>query len=117
MNATLWYGPGRERERERERERDEVTGSNDRYAIGAAESVEARAVYNAGNALLTDWSPNINIVKDPRWGRGSETPGECKYMYTSNLSFGKYKKSKERPSSSVRCRGPLEPHKQPTDCV
>eukprot|EP00899_Mesostigma_viride_P023005 jgi/Mesvir1/388/Mv11280-RA.2 len=26
------------------------------------------------------WSPNINIFRDPRWGRGQETPGECPYL-------------------------------------
>lgn len=27
-------------------------------------------------AGLTYWAPNINIFRDPRWGRGQETPGE-----------------------------------------
>ncbi|KAL9332317.1 hypothetical protein ACSQ67_001927 [Phaseolus vulgaris] len=39
-------------------------------------SDEARAMYNGGVAGLTYWSPNINIFRDPRWGRGQETPGE-----------------------------------------
>jgi beta-D-xylosidase 4 len=39
-------------------------------------STEARAMYNVGLAGLTYWSPNINIFRDPRWGRGQETPGE-----------------------------------------
>ncbi|KAE9445896.1 hypothetical protein C3L33_22216, partial [Rhododendron williamsianum] len=39
-------------------------------------STEARAMYNVGLAGLTYWSPNINIVRDPRWGRIQETPGE-----------------------------------------
>ena len=29
---------------------------------------------------LTFWSPNINIFRDPRWGRGQETYGECPYL-------------------------------------
>jgi beta-glucosidase len=33
---------------------------------------------------LTFWSPNINIFRDPRWGRGHETYGECPYL-TSRL--------------------------------
>ncbi|XP_037028719.1 beta-D-xylosidase 3-like [Bradysia coprophila] len=41
---------------------------------------EARAFYNAGNAGLTFWSPNINIYRDPRWGRGQETPGEDPFL-------------------------------------
>lgn len=31
---------------------------------------------------LTFWSPNINIFRDPRWGRGQETYGECPYLTT-----------------------------------
>ena len=51
-------------------------------------STEARAKYN--EALrnndhsryhgLTFWSPNINIFRDPRWGRGQETYGEDPYL-------------------------------------
>ncbi|KAM0948412.1 putative xylan 1,4-beta-xylosidase [Dioscorea sansibarensis] len=44
--------------------------------IGHAVSIEGRAMYNLGHAGLTVWSPNINIVRDPRWGRALETPGE-----------------------------------------
>lgn len=39
-------------------------------------SDEARAMYNGGVGGLTYWSPNVNIFRDPRWGRGQETPGE-----------------------------------------
>ncbi|KAH8489085.1 hypothetical protein H0E87_024650 [Populus deltoides] len=39
-------------------------------------SDEARAMFNGGVAGLTYWSPNVNIFRDPRWGRGQETPGE-----------------------------------------
>ena len=52
--------------------------------IGDAISTETRAKYNALSAEgdrdiyhgLTVWSPNINIFRDPRWGRGHETYGE-----------------------------------------
>ena len=51
-------------------------------------STEARAKYNdaiaRGNTAryygLTFWSPNINIFRDPRWGRGQETYGEDPYL-------------------------------------
>ena len=51
-------------------------------------STEARAKYNALSAEgdrdiyhgLTMWSPNINIFRDPRWGRGHETYGEDPYL-------------------------------------
>ncbi|KAI4366578.1 hypothetical protein MLD38_022439 [Melastoma candidum] len=47
------------------------------YRIGEAIGTEARAVYNVGQAKgLAFWTPNINIFRDPRWGRGQETPGE-----------------------------------------
>lgn len=52
--------------------------------IGEAVSVEARAKYNASIQEgdrdiykgLTIWSPNVNLFRDPRWGRGHETYGE-----------------------------------------
>ena len=52
--------------------------------IADAISTEARAKYNALSAEgdrdiyhgLTMWSPNVNIFRDPRWGRGHETYGE-----------------------------------------
>ncbi|XAR62177.1 Non-reducing end alpha-L-arabinofuranosidase [Bertholletia excelsa] len=48
------------------------------FRIAQAIGKEARAVYNEGQAQgMTFWAPNINIFRDPRWGRGQETPGEC----------------------------------------
>ncbi|KAK3118845.1 hypothetical protein QOZ80_9BG0709220 [Eleusine coracana subsp. coracana] len=44
--------------------------------VKRAVSDEARAMYNGGQAGLTFWSPNVNIFRAPRWGRGQETPGE-----------------------------------------
>nr|GMD52130.1 probable beta-D-xylosidase 7 [Ipomoea batatas] len=47
------------------------------YRIGQAIGREARAMYNAGQAMgMTYWAPNINIIRDPRWGRSQETAGE-----------------------------------------
>ncbi|GJN02252.1 hypothetical protein PR202_ga19584 [Eleusine coracana subsp. coracana] len=45
-------------------------------AVAETVAVEARAMHNAGQAGLTYWAPNINIFRDPRWGRGQETSGE-----------------------------------------
>ncbi|XP_039019433.1 beta-xylosidase/alpha-L-arabinofuranosidase 1-like [Hibiscus syriacus] len=59
--------------------------------IGKVVSTEARAMYNVGLAGLTFWSPNINIFRDPRWGRGQETPGEDPLLsskYGSNYVRG-----------------------------
>lgn len=45
-------------------------------AVATVISTEARAFANAGRAGLDYWTPNINPYRDPRWGRGMETPGE-----------------------------------------
>ena len=66
------------------------------YNVFSAVSDEARAnwnrsdhnifnvpmgvVYYPGNPELTFWCPNVNIFRDPRWGRGQETCGEDPYM-------------------------------------
>lgn len=58
------------------------------YKVSSTISDEARAMYNvnqaAGNykryAGLTFWTPNVNIFRDPRWGRGQETYGEDPYL-------------------------------------
>jgi beta-glucosidase len=58
------------------------------HAVGEVVSTEARAKYNDAIAHgvhsiyfgLTIWSPNINIFRDPRWGRGQETYGEDPYL-------------------------------------
>ncbi|KAK3954320.1 glycoside hydrolase superfamily [Pseudoneurospora amorphoporcata] len=46
------------------------------YEVATAISTEARAFANFGFGGLDYWTPNINPYKDPRWGRGAETPGE-----------------------------------------
>ncbi len=56
--------------------------------VAVAISDEARAKYNEYRRYgstqiyqgLTFWSPNINIFRDPRWGRGHETYGEDPYL-------------------------------------
>lgn len=58
------------------------------YRTAEAISDEARAMYNAAVANdnysryagLTFWTPNINIFRDPRWGRGQETYGEDPFL-------------------------------------
>ena len=42
--------------------------------LGELTSTEARGLQ--GGAGATYWAPNVNIFRDPRWGRGQETPGE-----------------------------------------
>ncbi len=61
------------------------------HQVADAISTEARAKHNdllaknpgGGSAIyqgLTIWSPNINIFRDPRWGRGQETYGEDPFL-------------------------------------
>ncbi|HMO62685.1 MAG TPA: glycoside hydrolase family 3 C-terminal domain-containing protein [Ferruginibacter sp.] len=59
------------------------------YKIFTAVSDETRAKYNQAQAKgednrrflsLSVWTPNINIFRDPRWGRGQETYGEDPYL-------------------------------------
>ncbi|KAH7676325.1 Xylan 1,4-beta-xylosidase protein [Dioscorea alata] len=50
------------------------------HKIGKAASTEARAMNNLGVAGLTFWSPVINVVRDPRWGRTLETSGEDPFV-------------------------------------
>lgn len=58
------------------------------HRIGDVVATEARAKFNANPVGanrriyegLTIWSPNINIFRDPRWGRGQETYGEDPYL-------------------------------------
>ena len=58
------------------------------HEVAGAISDEARAMYNAAIRKnyhaqfggLSFWTPNINIFRDPRWGRGQETYGEDPYL-------------------------------------
>jgi beta-glucosidase len=58
------------------------------HRVATAISDEARAKHHEAAARgvreiftgLTFWSPNVNLFRDPRWGRGQETYGECPYL-------------------------------------
>ena len=58
------------------------------YHVATVISDEARAKYNKAISRdkrgiyqgITIWSPNVNIFRDPRWGRGMETYGEDPYL-------------------------------------
>jgi len=62
---------------------------NSLYKMADYSALEGRAIYNKAIALgrnneryvgLTYWTPNINIFRDPRWGRGQETYGEDPFL-------------------------------------
>lgn len=59
------------------------------FTMADYSALEGRAIYNKAVATgrtnerylgLTYWTPNINIFRDPRWGRGQETYGEDPYL-------------------------------------
>ena len=58
----------------------DIAATEGRAKYNAYSSEEDRDIYKG----LTFWSPNVNIFRDPRWGRGHETYGEDPYL-TSRL--------------------------------
>ena len=59
--------------------------------VSSTISTEARALNNQGVAGLAFWAPDINLFRDPRWGRGQEVPGEDPYLtaeYVAHYSRG-----------------------------
>jgi beta-glucosidase len=72
---------------------------NSLFQMADYSALEGRAIYNKALELgrtnerylgLTYWTPNINIFRDPRWGRGQETYGEDPYLTaTLGASFVK----------------------------
>ena len=85
-------------------------------------AVEGRAKYNAYSAEndrdiykgLTFWSPNVNIFRDPRWGRGHETYGEDPYL-TSRLgvAFVKALQGDEETMKAAACAKHFAVHSGP----
>ena len=74
-------------------------------AVGAADGREGRALHNqpaagsnvsgalSGNGLasIAFWAPDMNLFRDPRWGRGQEVPGEDPVLtseYVKHFSQG-----------------------------
>jgi len=60
-------------------------------SIGNRISTEARALNNKGIAGIAYWAPDINLFRDPRWGRGQEVPGEDPFLtgeYVMHYSRG-----------------------------
>jgi beta-glucosidase len=77
------------------------------HDVAAAISVEVRALHALGRKTgrigrigtgLDTWSPNINIFRDPRWGRGQETYGEDPFL-TARLGV-EYVRGMQGPNPS-----------------
>lgn len=87
-------------------------------------ATEGRAKYNAYSAHsdrdiykgLTFWSPNVNIFRDPRWGRGHETYGEDPYL-TSRLgvAFVKGLQGEGEVMKTAACAKHFAVHSGPED--
>ena len=90
--------------------------------VADAISTEARAKYNMQSSHgdrdiykgLTMWSPNVNIFRDPRWGRGQETYGEDPYL-TSRLgvAFVKGLQGKGETLKTAACAKHFAVHSGP----
>lgn len=80
------------------------------HEVGEIVSDEQRAKYEAFSSKgdrgiykgLTIWSPNVNIFRDPRWGRGQETYGEDPYL-TSSLAVSFIKGIQGDDGSHLKC--------------
>ena len=70
---------------------------------------EARAISNIHNTGHAFWAPDINLARDPRWGRGQEVPGEDPFLnaeyilhYATAFQFGKNPENVLEPRRSVK---------------
>ena len=90
--------------------------------IGDITATEGRAKYNEqvrknDRGLykgLTFWSPNINLFRDPRWGRGHETYGEDPYLTARmGVSFIKGLQGKGKRLKSAACVKHFAAHSGP----
>lgn len=92
--------------------------------IAAAIAQEGRAKYNASSKHedrgiykgLTFWSPNVNIFRDPRWGRGHETYGEDPYLSAVlGVAFIKGLQGDDKIMKGAACAKHFAVHSGPED--
>lgn len=92
--------------------------------IAEITSTEGRAKYNVQSAHgdfdiykgLTYWTPNINIFRDPRWGRGHETYGEDPYLTTQmGLAFVDGLQGHEKHMKIAACAKHFAVHSGPEE--
>jgi beta-glucosidase len=94
-------------------------------SLGDVISTEGRAKFNMQQEYgdtdiykgLTFWAPNVNIFRDPRWGRGHETYGEDPYL-TSRLAvrfIGGLQGHDENYLKSAACAKHFAVHSGPED--
>ncbi len=92
--------------------------------IAKAIADEARAKYNIAQKLgdydiykgLTLWSPNVNIFRDPRWGRGHETFGEDPFLSSQiGISYVKGLQGDGKYIKAAACAKHFAVHSGPED--
>lgn len=92
------------------------------FRVARIIATEARAKYNEQSKHgdrdiykgLTLWSPNINIFRDPRWGRGHETYGEDPYLTkTLGVQFVKGLQGDEKYMLAAGCAKHFAAHSGP----
>lgn len=92
--------------------------------VGDIIATEGRAKYNAYSAEddrdiykgLTFWAPNLNIFRDPRWGRGHETYGEDPYLTASlGVAYIKGIQGDQKIMKSAACAKHFAVHSGPED--
>ncbi len=92
--------------------------------IADAIATEARAKYNEAVRHgdrdiykgLSFWSPNVNIFRDPRWGRGHETYGEDPFLTTRlGVAFIKGLQGKGETMKAAACAKHFAVHSGPED--
>lgn len=92
------------------------------HQVGDVISTEGRAKYNAYSSEgdrdiykgLTFWSPNVNIFRDPRWGRGHETYGEDPYLTSRmGVAFIKGIQGEGKYLKAAACAKHLAAHSGP----
>ena len=92
--------------------------------VGGCTGIETRAKYNEASKHgdrdiykgLTLWAPNVNIFRDPRWGRGHETYGEDPYLtgrLAVNFIKGVQQKDKEGNVLAAACAKHFAVHSGP----
>ena len=90
--------------------------------VGDVVSTEGRAKYNRFIAEgdrgiykgLTYWAPNINIFRDPRWGRGQETYGEDPYLTAqTGVAYVKGLQGRGKHFKAVACAKHFAVHSGP----
>ena len=91
-------------------------------ALGDVAATEGRAKYNAASRHgdrdiykgLTFWSPNVNIFRDPRWGRGHETYGEDPLLTSQmGVSYVKGLQGEGETMKSAACAKHFAVHSGP----